>query len=416
MSTTYAWAPITKAERQDDGTVMVYGPATDAGLDRDQQRCNQTWLDKAMPAWMAEGGNVREQHDPFKAAGVGVGLTRAVDGTQLLAACIVDPVTATKCLPGPDGRPAVLKGFSIGIKDAQVTMGKADAPNGEIVGGSICEVSVVDRPSNPRAVFQLAKADGAGHLIATPGPLVEVVGTDVAAQAEQVLADLTALVPAEQLAAPALAKADTADIATAMEATAAIARLIQSEAQGLAAGDLTETCEIGCLLDALRALKYFIAEEQAETGPSATTDAGAQVADDFALAGDVILMADEPTTTKTDAPDGTKTETPDATKSGGTYLTKADLQTMLDGAVHKATEPLGDRLKTVEAELAKALQAPAPGGPVQTRTAVSSASTPDLRAQADHFLAKAATIGRDDPALAQGYRDRAAALLAKTDA
>lgn len=409
-TTTYAWAPITKTEDLDDGTLMVYGPAADAGLDRDGQRLNQTWLDSAMPAWMAEGGNVREQHDGFKAAGVAVGLTRSSDGVQNIAAHIVDPITVKKL------RAKVLKGFSVGIKEPRIAMGKADAPNGEIVGGFICEVSVCDRPSNPRMLLTIAKADGAGQLAATPdAAFVEVVGTDDAAQAEQILADLAALVPAEQLAAPALAKADTADIATAMEATAAIARLIQSEAQDLAAGDLTETCEIGCLLDAMRALKYFIAEEQAENRPT-TTDAGEQVADDFALAGDVILMADEPTTTKTDAPDGTKADGPDATKSGGAYLTKADLQTMLDGAVQKATEPLGDRLKTVEAELVKALQAPAPGGPVQTRTAVTSATTPDLRAQAHGLLAKAAQIGNDDPSLAQGYRDRAAVMLAKADA
>jgi len=171
-TTTYAWAPITKSVVQDDGTLMVYGPATDAGLDRDEQRMNQDWLDQAMPQWMAEGANVREQHDSKRAVGVGVGLTKDEGtGAHMLAACVVDPVTIKKALPGPNGRPPVLKGFSIGIKAPQVVMGKADAPKGEIVGGKIIEVSLVDRPSNPRATFTMVKSDG-GDLEPVENPTI----------------------------------------------------------------------------------------------------------------------------------------------------------------------------------------------------------------------------------------------------
>lgn len=35
MTIAYAWSPITKSEEQDDGTVIVYGPAASPALDRD---------------------------------------------------------------------------------------------------------------------------------------------------------------------------------------------------------------------------------------------------------------------------------------------------------------------------------------------------------------------------------------------
>lgn len=167
MSTiTYAWAPITKSEMQDDGTLVVYGPAASSALDRDQQRLSETWLDAAMPRWLAEGGGVREQHDPKRAVGVGVGLSKADDGSHLLTAKIVDPVAVKKIEHG------VLRGFSVGIKNPKVQMGKADAPNGLVVDGDVIEVSVVDRPANGECMFQLAKADAAGDLALVDDPQV----------------------------------------------------------------------------------------------------------------------------------------------------------------------------------------------------------------------------------------------------
>lgn len=159
--TTYAWAPITKSEKQDDGTLIVYGPAASSDLDRDQQRLNADWLDEAMPRWLNDsgGGAVREQHDPKRAVGVGVGLSKSADGAHLVTAKIVDPVAVKKIEHG------VLKGFSVGIKNPKITMGKADAPGGEVVAGDVIEISVVDRPCNPTTLFSVAaKADGAESL------------------------------------------------------------------------------------------------------------------------------------------------------------------------------------------------------------------------------------------------------------
>lgn len=155
---SYAWAPITKSEKQDDGTLTVYGPAASSALDRDNQRLDGAWLDAAMPRWLAEGGGVREQHDPKRAVGVGVGLSKGDDGAHYLTAKIVDPVAVKKIEHG------VLRGFSVGIKNPKIEMGKAEAPNGLVTDGSIVEVSVCDRPANGECVFALAKADAAGEL------------------------------------------------------------------------------------------------------------------------------------------------------------------------------------------------------------------------------------------------------------
>jgi hypothetical protein len=162
----YAWAPITKTEKRDDGTLMVYGPAVSTDLDSDGQRFSQEFIDNAMPAWLRDGANVREQHDPKRAVGVGVGLTRSDDGAQLLAAKVVDSEAIRKV----DHK--VLRGFSVGVREPRIVMGKADAPGGEIVGGRVIEVSLVDRPANGRCLFEMAKADGSGALQPIDDPKV----------------------------------------------------------------------------------------------------------------------------------------------------------------------------------------------------------------------------------------------------
>lgn len=150
MTMTSAWAPITKSEEQDDGTIFVYGKATDDALDRDLQRCDPNWLNEAMPEWYRTGANVREQHDGKRAVGVGIGHDIAPDG-HYVKAHIVDPISVLKVKTG------VLKGFSIGISNPKVS--KSDgAPNGLIDGGSICELSLCDRPSNPGCQLNLVKA------------------------------------------------------------------------------------------------------------------------------------------------------------------------------------------------------------------------------------------------------------------
>jgi hypothetical protein len=170
MSRTYAWAPITKAERQDDGSVVVTGLMTDSGRDRDGQGMNQQWLDEAVPAWFNESGNIREMHDRHSAAGVGIGLVRSDDGGYMLQARITDPTAATKCLPAAEGERPVYQGFSIGVREPRISFEKAEFPGGEVVGGYLCETSLADRPSNPRTVFTMVKADDDGSPVVVEVP------------------------------------------------------------------------------------------------------------------------------------------------------------------------------------------------------------------------------------------------------
>lgn len=601
----YAWAPITKTEEQDDGTLMVYGPAASSDLDRDQQRLNADWLDRAMPEW-AQVGNIREQHDSKRAVGVGVGLTKTDDGRHHIAAHIVDDQAIKKI------NAKVLKGFSVGIKNPRVVLGKADAPGGEVVDGSICEISVVDRPCNPGTLFEIAKADGAGSLEAVqdagvvektdaeafgiPGELYErlpdvvraalttlatagaSVSTDAVkaddAEARLVVsspsillkldglpvtedmirglvdtrvserlgaldkADLSAagrrkaaasgaampdgsypiktkadlrkaikavgrggaehdkirkhiatrakalgleaMVPSNWNAdgslktadkadgegirtqlegvlrdvrtlVPDLAKADdatdtagagggeddeSADIQGANEAIACIARLIVSEAESLAQGNLDEISDISMLLDAVRSLRWFKQSEEyeqqqmaaasksdsAENGSTETTQATTKTS---ASSEEQQTAADDQT-----GVDGEETDQSTDTETSNTSepeaVTKADVAELVKAAVAEVTTASEERTKALEAELTKANAAieeframPTPGGPALTRTAQQQAQAKNsdadrMRQEAQTLMAKADQVSDRD--LRDGYRDRAKALLAKADA
>ena len=133
----------------EDGSMFVYGKATGPDLDLDQQICDESWLKTAMPQWLATGANVREMHSSI-AAGVGIELNAEGDDWYLKSE-VVDANTMKKVEKG------VLKGYSIGIKGARIVKSD-DAPNGRIVGGQIVEVSLVDRPANPTATVEIAKA------------------------------------------------------------------------------------------------------------------------------------------------------------------------------------------------------------------------------------------------------------------
>ena len=152
-----AYAAIIKADKNDDGTLTVYGKATDDSLDMDNQICDPTWLDRAMPEWFKSGGNIREQHSNI-AAGVAKEYEAKNDG-HYISALVVDPVSVKKVENG------VLRGFSIGIKSPRVVRDQK-AANGRIIDGQIIEVSLVDRPANPNAKLIMAKSiDGESSLI-----------------------------------------------------------------------------------------------------------------------------------------------------------------------------------------------------------------------------------------------------------
>jgi hypothetical protein len=151
----YSYAALIKSEKQEDGTLKVYGKATDDSIDIDQQICDDAWLQKAMPDWFVTGGNVREQHSNI-AAGVATDYEAKADG-HYITALVVDPVSVKKVEAG------VLKGFSIGIRGPRVVR-DSKAAGGRIVDGQIIEISLVDRPANPNAKLMLAKAADGGVL------------------------------------------------------------------------------------------------------------------------------------------------------------------------------------------------------------------------------------------------------------
>ena len=167
---TTAYFEIIKADKRDDGTLMVYGKATDDSLDIDQQICDPVWLDRAMPEWFKTGGNIREQHSSI-AAGVAKEYEKKADG-HYIHALVVDPISVKKVDTG------VLKGFSIGIKSPRVVR-DTKAANGRIIDGQIVEVSLVDRPANPNCQLVLAKsAEGEAGMWKTEELIEKAEGED----------------------------------------------------------------------------------------------------------------------------------------------------------------------------------------------------------------------------------------------
>ena len=171
---SYAYAGIIKSEKQLDGTLKVYGKATDDSIDIDKQICDDEWLKKAMPAWFISGGNIREQHGSV-AAGVATDYENKSDG-HYITALIVDPVSVKKVETG------VLKGFSIGIRSPRVIRDEK-AAGGRIVDGQIVEISVVDRPANSNAKMTIAKAADGGELVAVDQTLEESMSIPTPADA-----------------------------------------------------------------------------------------------------------------------------------------------------------------------------------------------------------------------------------------
>lgn len=144
---TKIYGAIAKTEAQDDGTIKVWGYASSEVVDSDGETITADAMKAARDGYMAFG-NVREQHDPKKAVGVAIDYEVQDDGRTWFGAHVVDPVAVLKVNTG------VLKGFSIG---GRVPPGGRD---GKVIKSiDLREISLVDRPANPEAVFTMFKAD-----------------------------------------------------------------------------------------------------------------------------------------------------------------------------------------------------------------------------------------------------------------
>ena len=290
MDLTSTFAPITKTIEQDDGSLLVYGKATDGGLDLDDQRCDPTWLSTAMPEWFSTAGNIRAQHDKHSAVGKATEHSFDADG-HYITARIIDRDAIAKTRAG------VFTGFSIGIRRPKIVKSPT-APNGLINGGMITEVSLCDRPANPACTLMLCKAAASGwegrasdfdeerglvkcedlnfypeneirlKTISEPAQKVQHRAT-LDGEALKVLDtakpefDREAAIALVNKATDGLGQDESGDIAGANAAIAAIAQLIISEAKDLAKMP-AQSCDIHLLMSAVDALRCFARREQME--------------------------------------------------------------------------------------------------------------------------------------------------------
>ena len=142
------YGEITKAEEQNDGTIKVWGYASSSAVDADGETITPDAMKAAIPDYMKFGA-VREMHGK-SAAGTAIEARVEDDGRTFFGAHVVDPIAVKKVQAG------VYKGFSIGGK----VTARDDLNKSVIKGLSLVEISLVDRPANPDAVFTCYKADG----------------------------------------------------------------------------------------------------------------------------------------------------------------------------------------------------------------------------------------------------------------
>lgn len=166
---------------------MVYGYASSESVDSHGERVTKQALEAALPTYL-KFGNIREMHQP---SAVGVARQAEVDDKGLyIGAHIVDDVAWRKVVGG------VYKGFSIG---GRVGARSPDDPN-VITALQLSEISLVDRPANPDAVFDLWKA-GEAEADAEASAPTDMAGevkrlAGAVAQVKSGLAELTERVAA----------------------------------------------------------------------------------------------------------------------------------------------------------------------------------------------------------------------------
>jgi hypothetical protein len=140
------YGAISKVEPQDDGTVRVHGIATTEAVDDQGEIVRAAAIRAAIPDYMRFPA-LREMHQ-LSAAGTTLEAECDDDGITRIVAHVVDPVAVSKV------KNQVYRGFSIG---GRVTQREPGAPK-TITGLVLNEISLVDRPANPEAIFDCWKA------------------------------------------------------------------------------------------------------------------------------------------------------------------------------------------------------------------------------------------------------------------
>jgi hypothetical protein len=152
------YGAIQKVEPQDDGTVRVHGIASSEVMDDQGEIVRADAMRVAIPDYMRFPA-LREMHQ-LSAAGTTLEAEVGDDGLTRIVAHVVDPVAVAKV------RNQVYRGFSIG---GRVTQREAGNPKA-ITGLVLNEISLVDRPANPEAVFDCWKASAASEMPPAPAP------------------------------------------------------------------------------------------------------------------------------------------------------------------------------------------------------------------------------------------------------
>jgi prohead serine protease len=164
------YVEISKVETQEDGTLKVYGIASTGAVDSEGERISPEAMRAALPDYMKFGA-VRDMHQPNA---VGTAIQAEVDGEgkTLFAAHVVDPLAVKKV------ETKVFKGFSVGGK----VTSRDEADKKLITGIRLIEVSLVDRPANPEAVFTMYKAETETPVEDEPVPVKDPPAEPTAAE------------------------------------------------------------------------------------------------------------------------------------------------------------------------------------------------------------------------------------------
>jgi phage head maturation protease len=139
------YAPISKVEESDDGTLKVWGYASTGAEDEDGETILPEAIKAALPDYL-KWGAVREMHQP-KAVGTAIEADVQADGRTWFGAHVVDPTAVKKV------QNKVLKGFSVGGRVTE----RDEVEKTTITGIKLIEVSLVDRPANPECEILIAK-------------------------------------------------------------------------------------------------------------------------------------------------------------------------------------------------------------------------------------------------------------------
>ena len=400
---TNVYADILKYDDNGDGTLTVYGKATDDSVDIDQQICDETWLAKAMPDWFMTGGNIREQHSNI-AAGVAKEYESKSDG-HYISALVVDPVSVKKV------QNRVLRGFSIGIKSPRVVR-DSKAANGRIIDGQIVEVSLVDRPANPNCQLVLAKSINGEKSLTKVEELVETTVEEK---------------EMHETETPMNGEAKSIPSREEMMERYAMAKKAFDECKSMCKEYGYEDIE-----------KQYgeTAEQESEEGP-----AGSGAEHELGEAKELVPNGEEDmekTTATEIIPDSTvkdpiipgidpeQYEDSEDKSSEKSLLADINITDIVEKAVKSAmksveaevaklksaNEAVENKAASLETELATAKSLAIGGGPKRTTIATGAPTTNEWKAKADLYLAKASST--TDQILAKGYREMAKDFLAKS--